>query len=280
MLRHSSKRSCPGYHGQPWPITGSRCWTRLTERWVPPLHPAPLPPHPASSPAQLVLPTLHAQTQTYTTTRINYGLVSCFKAASVSVGKKSPSLSKWVTGAQLDAASTSTTIGAGRWDKRCAERGAGLRNFFCGGGASATTSGLELLTVIALLVTSPSEASLPLPLPLSHPLSLHLSLPPGESPTPDWGSPAGLDESSTSTAMRRCSLVDHIGKMHRALPSPSGMCPGGTYPTRTVVVTPRRSMACLSMVVTCDRCHLTNNSLLKTDQHVLLPTFIAPTCRP
>ena len=21
VLRHSSKRSCPGYHGQPWPIT-------------------------------------------------------------------------------------------------------------------------------------------------------------------------------------------------------------------------------------------------------------------
>ena len=50
MLRHSSKRSCPSYHGQPWPITGSRCWTRLTERRVPPPHPpvSPVstPPHP------------------------------------------------------------------------------------------------------------------------------------------------------------------------------------------------------------------------------------------
>ena len=24
MLRHSSKRSCPGYHGQAWPITSPR----------------------------------------------------------------------------------------------------------------------------------------------------------------------------------------------------------------------------------------------------------------
>ena len=32
MLRHSSKRSCRGSHGQPWPITRSRCSTRLTER--------------------------------------------------------------------------------------------------------------------------------------------------------------------------------------------------------------------------------------------------------
>ena len=51
MRRHSSKRSRLGYHGQPWPITGSRCWTRLTERRVPPPPPPPgspvsHPPHP------------------------------------------------------------------------------------------------------------------------------------------------------------------------------------------------------------------------------------------
>ena len=54
----------------------------------------------------------------------------CFKAAAMSAGKKSPSLNKWVTGAELDAASTSMTIGAGRWDKLCPARGAVLRNFF------------------------------------------------------------------------------------------------------------------------------------------------------
>ena len=58
----------------------------------PPFRLAPLPPQPTSRPARLVLPTLHAQTQTYTTTRMSYGLVSCFKAASLLVGKKSPSL--------------------------------------------------------------------------------------------------------------------------------------------------------------------------------------------
>ena len=105
------------------------------ERRVPPLPPAPLPPPPASRAARLVLPILHGQKQTYTTTRMRYGLVSHFKAASVSVGKKAPSPSKPVVGAQLDAASTSMTIGADRWDKRYAEHGAVLRNFFCGGGA-------------------------------------------------------------------------------------------------------------------------------------------------
>ena len=127
-----------------------------------PLCPAPLPPQLASNLAQLVLPTLHAQPQTYTTTQMSYGLVSCFRTASVSVGKNSPSLSKWVTGAKLHAASTSTTKGAGRWDKRWAERKAVLRNFFCGGGAGAAASWSQLLTVTAvMLVASPSEASLP-----------------------------------------------------------------------------------------------------------------------
>ena len=42
----------------------------------------------------------------------------------MSVGKKSPSLSKWVTGAKLDAASTSTTIGLAAWTS-CVQR-AGL----------------------------------------------------------------------------------------------------------------------------------------------------------
>ena len=97
--------------------------------------PFPLPPQPASRPARLVLPNVHAQTQTYTTTPMNDGLVTCSEAASVSVGKKSPSLSKWVMGAELDAASTSTTTGVGRCDKLCAERGAVLRNFFCGCGS-------------------------------------------------------------------------------------------------------------------------------------------------
>ena len=100
------------------------------ERRVPPLPLAPLPLEPASRLARLVLPTLHAQTHTYTTTPMSYGLVSYVKAASVSVGKKSLSLSIGVTGAELDAASTSTTTGAGRWDKPCAQRGAVLRKFF------------------------------------------------------------------------------------------------------------------------------------------------------
>ena len=37
-------------HGQPWPITGSRCWTRLTERKVPPLRRARFPPSPVGPP--------------------------------------------------------------------------------------------------------------------------------------------------------------------------------------------------------------------------------------
>ena len=85
----------------------------------PPLRPFPLPAKLPSRPAQLVLPTLHAQPQTYTTTRMSYGLVSCYKAASMSVGKTSPSLIKWVPGVEVDAASTSTTTGAGPLDKRC-----------------------------------------------------------------------------------------------------------------------------------------------------------------
>ena len=43
MLRHFSRRSCPGYHGQVWPITCPGPWDQLTERRVPPptprLHP-------------------------------------------------------------------------------------------------------------------------------------------------------------------------------------------------------------------------------------------------
>ena len=60
------------------------------------------------------------------------------------------------------------------------ERGAVVRNFFCGGGAGAAASGSQLLTVTvtvtvtALLVASPSEASLPLPLPLPLSLPLHV----------------------------------------------------------------------------------------------------------
>ena len=80
----------------------------------------------------------------------------------MSVGKKCPSLSKWVTGAELDPASTPTTIGAGQWDKLCPACGAVLWNFVRGGGAGAAASGSELLAVIALLVPSPSEASLAL----------------------------------------------------------------------------------------------------------------------
>ena len=48
MPRHS--KMCPGYHGQPSPIIGSRCSTRPTERRVPPPPPTPrltrLVPHP------------------------------------------------------------------------------------------------------------------------------------------------------------------------------------------------------------------------------------------
>ena len=49
-VRHSSKRNCTGYHGQPWQIIGSRCSTRLTERWVPSPHPpvSPFSPPPIS----------------------------------------------------------------------------------------------------------------------------------------------------------------------------------------------------------------------------------------
>ena len=45
MLRHSSKRSCPSYDGQPWPITSSRRSNYITERLVPPAPttPSPLP---------------------------------------------------------------------------------------------------------------------------------------------------------------------------------------------------------------------------------------------
>ena len=107
----------------------------------------------------------------------------------------------------------------------CGARGRPAELFFCGGGAGEAASGSQLLTVTALLVAPPSKASLPLPLPLSLPTSLPL----GESPMSDWGSPAGLDESSTPTTMRRCGFADRIGKMRYALPSPSGTCPGGTY---------------------------------------------------
>ena len=76
LLRQCSKRSSPGCHGHPWPVRGSRCWTRLAERQVSPLPCAPLLLQPASRPARLVLPILHAQTQTYTTTRMSNGWVS------------------------------------------------------------------------------------------------------------------------------------------------------------------------------------------------------------
>ena len=38
LLHHSSKRSCPGYHGHAWPITSHRRWERLTERRVTKAH--------------------------------------------------------------------------------------------------------------------------------------------------------------------------------------------------------------------------------------------------
>ena len=137
----------------------------------------------------------------------------------MSVGKKSPSLNKWVTGVELDPASTSTTTGAGRWDKLCAERRAVPWNFFFGGGAGAAASGSKLLAVIALLVAFLSEASLLLPLPLSLPL--------GESPTSDWGFPAAqtnplhqlqcADATSLTTlanARRTAISLGHVPRRH------------------------------------------------------------------
>ena len=35
MLRHSSKRSCPGYHGQAWPIRGGQSPNSSSPRPVP-----------------------------------------------------------------------------------------------------------------------------------------------------------------------------------------------------------------------------------------------------
>ena len=61
-------------------LQGSDAGSDSRRAGFPPLRPPPLPPQPAPRPAQLVLPTLHAQTQTYTTTQMSYGLVSCFKA--------------------------------------------------------------------------------------------------------------------------------------------------------------------------------------------------------
>ena len=38
---HKGKLLAPSYHAQPWPITGSQCWTGLTGRWLPPPPPPP-----------------------------------------------------------------------------------------------------------------------------------------------------------------------------------------------------------------------------------------------
>ena len=219
MLRHSSKRMCPGYHGQPWRITGTRCWTPLTERRVPPLRPAPLSAKLASRPARFVLPTLHAQPQTYTTTRMSYGLVSCFKAASMSVGKKSPSLIKWVPGVEVDAASTSTTTGAGRYDKQCTAPAEIFlrRRFRCG------TLRVRIADYDNTAGCVTSRGITPTPTPTLTP-TLTTTV------TATRGVPyAGSHESCASTTMRRGSFANRIGKMRCALPSPTRTCRGGTY---------------------------------------------------
>ena len=55
MLRHSSKRSCPGYHGRPWPITQAVANHRIA--MLHPTHGAPgSPPHTTVSPVSLPPP--------------------------------------------------------------------------------------------------------------------------------------------------------------------------------------------------------------------------------
>ena len=118
-------------------------------------------------------------------------LPSCLSAASVSVGKKSPSLKRWGNGAELDSASTSMAGGGGsarvaHWLGRSPVR----RNFFLAGGRAAAASTSELLTVMALIASLPLLRPLPLPLPLLLPLPLPLppSLPlPLHDPASDWG---------------------------------------------------------------------------------------------
>ena len=74
-------------------------------------------------------------------------------------------------------------------------------------------SGSEVLTVTALLVASPSEASLPLPLPL--PLSLPPSLPLGESRDPMRAQTNPLHQlqcadAASLTALAKCAAHCHL----------------------------------------------------------------------
>ena len=140
-------------------------------------------------------------------------LPSCLSAASVSVGKKSPSLKRWGTGAELDSASTSMAGGGSAQVAHWLGRTPVRRNFFLAGGGAAAASTSELLTVMAPLVASlPLLLPLPLPLPLLLPLPLplppSLPLPPHDSASDSW---SGSAESSASTTMRRCNFAARAG---------------------------------------------------------------------
>ena len=155
----------------------------------------------------------------------------CLSAASVSVGKKSPSLKRWGTGAELDSASTSMAGGCSARVSHWLGRTPVQRSFFAAGGGAAAASTSELLTVMALLVASlPLLLPLPLPLPLLLPLPQPLppSLPlPLHDPASDSGS--GSAESSASTTMRQCNFVARAGWVRWLEPSVPDTSRGGTY---------------------------------------------------
>ena len=69
-------------------------------------------------------------------------LPSCLSAASVSVGKKSPSLKRWGTGAELDSASTSMAGGGSARVAHWLGRAPVRPNFFlaCGGAANGDST--------------------------------------------------------------------------------------------------------------------------------------------
>ena len=71
-------------------------------------------------------------------------LPSCLSAASVSVGKKSPSLKRWGTGAKLDSASTAMAGGGSARVAHWLGRTPVRRNFFLAGGGAAAASTSEV----------------------------------------------------------------------------------------------------------------------------------------
>ena len=223
---------------EPWPITGCRYWTRLTERRVPTLCPAPPSPCPPSATARFPPSPPHlACTNTNIHNNTNELWLGLLFQSSFIVGRGIGSPPHSANG--LRALRCCINIDDSRgWplgQPLCRAQGRSTE-FFCRGGASAAASKSKLLTVTALLVALPSEASLPLPLPLSRPLSHPLSLPLGESPMSDWGSPLMANslhqlqcaDAASLTAMAKCAAHCHLPRARARAARTRRMSPHAT----------------------------------------------------